>query len=158
MLNLLDCLFGAVVVVVMFSFGVVLGVIPEPYQGQPSTAAPARALAAVTPKASVSMQYPEVFKDFREGFIPEFQESFRMSCGKLASSSMAEEACRTSFDVMVDHHFGEFSKEKLDAVMRDQTHEEWVGFTITTPALKRKLEAALMPIIIRRMANKTLYE
>ncbi len=161
LITILDWAFGAVVVVILFSFGVVLGVIPEPYQDQ-APAVPAVVLRSVVPTAEgglkPSTMYPERYKEFEEGFIPEFKESFRISCGKDASSAMAEEACRVSFDVMVNRHFGGFSKQKLSEIMADDTHEEWVGFTIMTPALKRELESALMPIVIRRMTNRTLYE
>ena len=50
------------------------------------------------------------------------------------------------------------SKKKLDEVMADGTHEEWVGFAMLDKKLQRKIESALMPMILRRMENKTLYE
>ena len=155
----LDWLFKVVACAIAFSVALVLGA----FYGIPETEAqpvPAAAVAAKQefPNLNMRLRYPDRYAEYRSGFLPEFQASFRQSCGKAPSAKMTEEACHITFDVMVNHHFGSFSKEKLNEVMADGAHEEWVGFAMLDEKLQSKIESALMPMIIRRMENKTLYE
>jgi len=156
----LDWLFKVVACAIAFSVALVLGA----FYGIPDTESQAQpAPAAVVakkefPNLNMRLRYPDRYAEYRLGFLPEFKESFRQSCGKAPSAKMAEEACHITFDVMVNYHFGSFSKEKLNEVMADSTHEEWVGFAMLDKELQRKIESALMPMILRRMENKTLYE
>lgn len=155
----LDWLFKVVACAIAFSVALVLGA----FYGIPETEAqPAPAAVVVAkeefPNLNMRLRYPDRYAEYRLGFLPEFRESFRQSCGKAPSAKMADEACHITFDVMVNHHFKSFSKEKLNEVMADSTHEEWVGFAILDKKLQSKIEAALMPMILRRMENKTLYE
>lgn len=157
----LDWLFKVVACAIAFSMALVLGAfygIPdaEP-QAQPAPAAVV-VKADEFPNLNMRLRYPDRYAEYRAGFLPEFRESFRQSCGKAPSAKMADEACHITFDVMVSYHFGSFSKEKLNEVMADSTHEEWVGFAMLDKTLQRVIEAALMPMILRRMENKTLYE
>ena len=159
MQDLFDWTFRLVACAFTFSLALILGVlytIPEgASQAQPALAAVA---AVEFPNLNMRLKYPDRYAEYRSGFLPEFRESFCHSCGRAPSAKMTEEACHITFDVMVNHHFGSFSKKKLDEVMAESTHEEWVGFAMLDKTLQRKIESALMPMILRRMENKTLYE
>ena len=155
-----DWLFKVVACAIAFSVALVLGA----FYGIPDTESQAQPTPVVAvakeefPNLNMRLRYPKAYSSFEEGFIPEFREAFHAKCGKFPSKGTGGEACHVSFDVMVNHHFGSFSKEKLDKVMRDQTHEEWVGFAQVSPGLQSKLERALTPVMTRRMVNKTFYE
>lgn len=136
----------------------VLGVLPEPPQFVGSQAAAKTPAPKAPAKVDYALRYPRAYGEFREGFLPEFYESFRINCGKEASSAAAEDACAITFNVMVEHHFGAFSKEKVTEIMKDSTHEEWVGFAAVPPDLKAKIERALVPMIVTRVGNKTIYK
>jgi len=159
--DLFDWAFRLVACAFTFSLALILGVlytIPEgASQAQPAPAA-AVVKAEEFPNLNMRLRYPDRYAEYRFGFLPEFRESFQQSCGKAPSAKMADEACHITFDVMVGHHFGGFSKKKLDEVMADNTHEEWVNFARMDKKLQSKIESALMPMILRRMENKTLYE
>ena len=160
-LDCLDWLFKVVACAITFSVALVLGAfygIPDgESQAQPTPAA-AVVKAEEFPNLNMRLRYPKAYSSFEEGFIPEFREAFHAKCGKFPSKGTGGEACHVSFDVMVNHHFGSFSKEKLNEVMKDDTHEEWVKFAQVTPELQSKLERALAPVMMRRMINKTFYE
>lgn len=151
-------LVGCVVIII----AAVLGVLPEPPQftvtGFGSQAAAKTPAPKAPAKVDYALRYPRAYGEFREGFLPEFYESFRINCGKEASSAAAEDACAITFNVMVEHHFGAFSKEKVTEIMKDSTHEEWVGFAAVPPDLKAKIERALVPMIVTRVGNKTIYK
>lgn len=152
-----DWLFKVVACATTFSLALVLGVL----YSTPEAASQPQQQPAVEgelfPNLNMRLRYPDRYAEYRSGFLPEFRESFCQS-GKSPSAKMTEEACHITFDVMINHHFGSFSKKKLDEVMADSTHEEWVGFAMLDKKLQRKIESALMPMILRRMENKTLYE
>lgn len=156
----LDWLFKVVACAIAFSVALVLGA----FYGIPDTESQAQpAPAAVVakeefPNLNMRLRYPKAYSSFEEGFSPEFREAFHAKCGKFPSKGTVGEACHVSFDVMINHHFGSFSKEKLNEVMKDDTHEEWVKFAQVTPELQSKLERALAPVMMRRMVNKTFYE
>ena len=154
----LDWLFKVVACAIAFSVALVLGA----FYGIPETEAQPAPAAAVAkeefPNLNMRLRYPKAYSSFEEGFSPEFREAFHAKCGKFPSKGTVGEACHVSFDVMINHHFGSFSKEKLDKVMADETHEEWVKFAEVSPELQRKLERALVPVMTRRMVNKTFYE
>lgn len=164
-----DWLFKVVTCAIAFSVAFVLGVVygvpsvevavvSKPVPAVVSKPAPAAVVAEEFPNLNMRLRYPRNYSSFEEGFSPEFREAFHAKCGKFPSKGTVGEACHVGFDVMVNHHFGSFSKEKLNEVMKDDTHEEWVGFAQVSPGLQSKLERALAPVMMRRMANKTLYE
>ena len=159
MQDLFDWAFRLVACAFTFSLALILGVlytIPEgASQAQP---APAAVAAVEFPNLNMRLWYPRAYESFEKGFAPEFRKAFHDKCGKFPSKGTVGEACHVSFDVMINHHFGSFSKEKLNEVMKDETHEEWVGFAQVSPGLQSKLERALTPVMTRRMVNKTFYE
>ena len=160
MQDLFDWTFRLVACAFTFSLALILGVlytIPEgASQAQPAPAA--AVVKAPAAPANYALGYPKAYTEFRKGFMPEFHESFRTSCGKDASSATAEDACSITFNVMAEYNFGAFPKNKVDQIMRDPTHEEWVGFSMLPPDLKVKIERALMPMIVTRVGNKTIYK
>ena len=161
MQDLFDWTFRLVACAFTFSLALILGVLYTIPEGE-SQAQPAPAAVVVKaedfPNLNMRLRYPQAYSSFEEGFSPEFREAFHAKCGKFPSKGTVGEACHVSFDVMVNHHFGSFSKEKLDKVMRDDTHEEWVKFAQVSLELQSKLERALAPVMMRRMINKTFYE
>jgi hypothetical protein len=160
--DLFDWTFRLVACAFTFSLSLILGVlytIPEgASQAQPAPASATVAKAEEFPNLNMRLRYPAGYAAFEEGFSPEFRKSFHTQCGKFPSKGTVGEACHVSFDVMVNHHFGSLSKDKLDEIMKDETHEEWVKFAQVTPELQSKLERALAPVMMRRMVNKTFYE
>jgi len=159
--DLFDWTFKLVACVFAFSLALNLGVLHGLPEGS-SQAQPAPVTAVVAkeefPNLNMRLRYPDRYSAFEEGFAPEFRKSFHAQCGKFPSKGTVGEACHVSFDVMINHNFGSFSKEKLNEVMKDDTHEEWVKFAQVTPELQSKLERALAPVMMRRMVNKTFYE
>ena len=161
MQDLFDWTFKLTACAFTFSLAIILGVLhglPESSQAQQQVK-PAPAVAKEEfPNLNMRLRYPAGYAAFEEGFAPEFRNSFHAQCGKFPSKGTVGEACHVSFDVMVNHHFGSLSKDRLDEIMKDETHEEWVKFAQVTPELQSKLERALAPVMMRRMINKTFYE
>ena len=150
---------SAVVFSIAFVLGVVYGVPSAPVEVEVSKPVPAVVKAVEEfPNLNMRLRYPSAYESFEKGFLPAFRESFHAKSGRWPSFGLGGEAGHVCFDVFISHHFGSFSKEKLNEVMANLTHEEWVKIAEVSPELQRKLERALLPMIVRREANKTLYE
>lgn len=156
---------SAIVFSIAFVLGVVYGVPstevevskPVPAVSKPVPAVVVKAVEEF-PNLNMRLRYPSAYESFQAGFLPDFREAFHAKSGRWPSFGLSGEACHVSFDVMVNHNFGSFSKEKLEEVMHNEESEEWLKLAEVSPELESKIERALLPVMVRRMANKTLYE
>ena len=159
-----DWLFKVVACAIAFSVAFVLGVVygvpsSDTVEVEVSKPVPAVVVKAEEfPNLNMRLRYPSAYESFQAGFLPDFRGAFHAKSGRWPSFGLSGEACHVSFDVLINHHFGSFSKDKLEEVMKNEDSEEWLKLAEVSPELESKIERALLPIMVRRMANKTLYE